>query len=299
MSVPSPAATDPEFASPVEIDEELSHLYSRRTQIGMRLTALRRDLGEAENIAVGYRRSSTRKVGTVEEIRAGIAAAGLELDEIRVRTDELEFEFFRSGGWTRYYLVSDGHLHYDFSGERCSRVPTTTHYWMTEFSGQSGTEVIAEAGERVCTNCFPDAPVNPRPAAARFMTSVEAERAAYREQAARKRAAARAAQPTTPDGQPLHAVYVSYTDGSPLKEESQPVRTLVAARRQLMESASSLAIWFGPEHPEAPAWRENIERMIAAIAHATGSDIHAVRVETRDKITKKARKEGLRVLVEV
>jgi hypothetical protein len=283
-------------ATPAEIDTELHRLDAKRIRLGMRLTSLRRDLGEAENIEAGYGRRSTRKVASVDNILSTIAEIEYLMGDCNRLARPLREEFIRRGGWTRWYLVPDGHLHYDISGNRCSRIPTTDHYWMTEHSGRSAAEMIELAGDRVCTTCFPDAPVAPRPATARFMTPTEAERAAYREAQARKRVAAKAAQPTTPEGGVLYTVYTA-ANGE-LRNENV-VKTLVAARRQLMENATSLAIWFGPEHPEAPAWRENIERMLAAIAHATGMDVGTLRVETRNKITKKARRESLPVLVEV
>jgi hypothetical protein len=290
-----PGHTDLTQATPVAIDTEISRLENVMSVAGLRLISLRREFGEAKVQAAGH--GASRRVRSVEEITADIEAT----DKIRFATHHqlspLYDEFIRRGGWTRWYLVSDGHLHYDISGDRCSRIPTTDHYWMTEHSGRSAAEMIELAGDRVCTSCFPDAPVAPRPATARFMTPSEAERAAYREAQARKKAAAKAAQPTTPEGGVLYTVYTA-ADGE-LRNESSPVKTLMAARRQLMENATSLAIWFGSEHAEAPVWRENIERMLAAIAHATGMDLNTVRVETRNKITKKARREGLPVLVEV
>jgi hypothetical protein len=284
-------------ATPAMIDTEIQRLHVEGQRLGMQLIDLRRELGESEAQAIGY--GGRRRVRPVAELREQIGLTEHAMTGNALALEPLGKEWIRRDGWTRWYLINNGHLHYDFSTERCSRtiVSRDNHYWMTEFSGKSAAEMIELAGDRVCTTCFPDAPVTFRAPAARFMTPSEAERAAYTEAAQRKLAARKAAQPTTPEGGVLYTVYMA--SHGELRNESGAVKTLTAARRQLMENATSLAIWFGPDHPEAPAWRENIERMLAAIAHATGMDLNTVRIVTRNKITKKARKEGLPVLVEV
>lgn len=152
---------------------------------------------------------------------------------------------------------------------------------MTEFSGKTSAEMIELAGDRVCTTCFPDAPVAPRPAAARFMTPSEAERAAYREAATRKREAAKAAQMTTPDGGELRAANGVHGD---------LIKTEVAARRRALQDAADLA-FYGNSHPSAPEWRETVRRMIEALAHRTGTDENTLRIEINNKVTRKAKRE--------
>jgi hypothetical protein len=268
-------------ASPAEIDTELHRLDAKRIRLGMRLTSLRRDLGEAENIEAGYGRRSTRKVASVDNILSTIAEIEYLMGDCNRLARPLREEFIRRGGWTRWYLVPDGHLHYDISGDRCSRIPTTDHYWMTEYSGRSAAEMIELAGDRVCTTCFPDAPVAPRPAAARFMTPSEAERTAYREAQTRKRAAAKAAQILTPDGAELRAANGVHGD---------LIKTEVAARRRALQDASDIA-FYGTGHPSFDEWRETVDRMIAALAHRTGMDEGTLRAEINGKVAKKAKRE--------
>lgn len=276
-------------ATPAEIDTEIQRLDVERQRLGLRLISLRRELGEAENQALGY--GANRKVRPVTQLREQIAVTEREAADAIESELPLGREFVRRGGWTRWYLVLDGHLHYDIAAWRCSRIPTTDHYWMTEHSGRSAAEMIELAGDRVCTTCFPDAPVAPRPATARFMTPTEAERAAYREAQNRKRAATKAAQILTPDGAELRTAGGVHGD---------LIKTEVAARRRALQDAGDIA-FYGDSHPDAPEWRETVRRMIEAIAFCMATDktedtLRAeieteLRKEINVKVAKKAKRE--------
>jgi hypothetical protein len=183
-------------------------------------------------------------------------------------------EYRRRGGWTRWYLVEGGHLHYDVSGSRCSRIPSTSHYWMTDHSGRSAAEMIELAGDRVCTTCFPDAPVAPRPATGRFMTLTEAERAAHAEQKALKLAAKKAAELRTPDGGPL------------IVGRNDHLKTDAAAWRRLLSDAFDLA-WYGKDHSDAPQLQANVRAIVCTLAHARGVTDTALRAQVDKKVADK------------
>lgn len=282
-------------ASPAEIDTEIYRLSVERMRLGVRLTNLRRDLGEAENIEAGYGRRSVRKIASVDNILSTIAEIEYRIGDCNRQVHPLHGEFLRRDGWTRWYLVPGGHLHYDTAAWRCSRIPTTEHYWMTEFSGRTEAEMIELAGDRVCTTCFPDAPVNPRPATARFMTPGEAERAAHTEAGKRERAAKKAAQITAPDGSELRTA------------DDDLIKTEVAARRRALMEAGDLA-FYGDTHPGAAEWRETVKRMIEAIAFNSNkiapefpaSEIEAtLRAEINAKVAKKAKRDQFTVLATI
>lgn len=269
-SAPAPIFEDIATATPAEIDEQISRLDLTIARADADRDHLRRKLD------LDLTWDKLRKIN--DEIdRLGYIAA-----EAFQQVRPLNAEFTRRGTWRRYYLVEDGHLHYDVSGSRCSRIHSTTHYWMTEFSGQAPAEVIALAGERVCTTCFPEAPVAPRPAAARFMTRTEAERAAHAEEKARKAAAKKAAQITNPDGSELRTA-----DGV----HGDLIKTETAAQRRALSDAADIA-FYGASHPSFGEWSETVRRMVAALAHRTGMDEGTLRAEINNKVTKKARREG-------
>lgn len=279
----APAIENLTTATPAEIDTEIYRLHVNLQRLGQRLVVLRRTLGQAENKAAGY--GVTYRGPSVAELTEQISVFEQEMSTIPAQLAPLGAEFIRRGGWTRWYLVLDGHLHYDVAAWRCSRVPTTEHYWMTEHSGRTEAEMIELAGDRVCTTCFPNAPVAPRPATARFMTPTEAERAAYREAQTRKRAAAKAARITAPDGSELRAANDVFGD---------LIKTETAARRRALADAADLA-FYGESHPSAGEWRETVARMIAALAHHTGTDVTTLRDEINAKVAKKAKREGWEV----
>jgi len=285
-SAPAPVLDDVAAATPAQIDGHLSHLGAEADILRHALVALRREHGQALEIADGYGpRYGARRPRPAAEVADLIKNAEQRLVEIVYLMHPLETEYDERGGWARYYLVEDGHLHYDVSGSRCSRIPTTTHYWMTEFSGQDADQVIALAGERVCTTCFPQAPVKPRPAAARFMTMTEAERAAHAEDKARKAAAKKAAQITTPEGDELR---VPRSFGG-----TDHIKTERAAWNRAMADATTLA-WYG--NKDAAAEREAIELCLAALAHRREVTVASLREELNKKIAAKGRREGFTVL---
>lgn len=69
---------------------------------------------------------------------------------------EIDAEFVRRGGWTRYQLVTNvgGHVH---SSTYCSTCrPTTDFDLVFQCSGMTAEELVELAGERACSVCFKD-----------------------------------------------------------------------------------------------------------------------------------------------
>lgn len=278
---PAPVLADVTAATPAEIDGHLARLDARRSQLLYTLAKLRETT---------FRRTRDKVVTafygkTDAELAEMIKTAEAELTDVTYLAHPLESEYQDRGGWARYYLVDGGHLHHDVSGFRCSRQPTTSHYWMTEFSGANAQFVIEIAGERVCTVCFPDAPVNPRPAAGRFMTPAEAEKAAYTEDQRRKTAAKKAAELRTAEGEPLMIGY-------------QQLKTERAANNRAMEEATALA-WYGDSHPSAAEWRETIAAILPTLAHVRQTSLQDQVDLLNKKVAAKVRREGGRVLATV
>ena len=285
QTAPAPIFDDVTTATPVQIDEHLSHLSAKAAQLGNRLY----DLRNAKALAL--RNEPLPRVFhgmTAVELAGRIAAAEIKQAQVAFLMYPLEAEFDRRP-WSRYYLVDGGHLHFDVSGDRCNRDRRTRHYWMTEFSGWDSDKVIngdgdkhQGAGERVCTKCFPDAPVAPRPASARFMTMTEAERAAYAEAKERKAVAKKAAE-------------ITNVEGGELIVDGRRVKTERAAWNLAMQEATSLA-WYGDSHPSAIEWREAIRLCLAALAHRRKVDVHDLYADLNAKVAKKVAKDGGTVL---
>jgi hypothetical protein len=274
ISAPAPIFDDISTADPIEIDGHLARLGAEADRLEAAITRSQRKIAQLREMPEAGREYYA---GTNENEQEDLIRQAQErLTEISFHFVALNAEYARRGGWSRYYLVEDGHLHYDVSGSRCSRIPSTTHYWMTEFSGMPSKMVIAKAQDRVCTTCFPDAPVVKRSPHPRFMTLTEAEKAAHAEEKARKAAAKKAAQITTPEGGEL------IVQGSHIKTER-------AAWNRAMADATTLA-YYGEKHADGE--RAAIELCLAALAHRRGVTVESLREELNKKIAAKGRREG-------
>lgn len=93
--------------------------------------------------------ASRATVGEFDQTKATLLA----------KEKELRDEHAKYAGWSRYYLVTNvnGHIH---SSTRCSTCTYTTRFaWLTALSGATEAEAVEAEGGRLCTVCFPTAPV--------------------------------------------------------------------------------------------------------------------------------------------
>ena len=62
-------------------------------------------------------------------------------------------------GWSRFFLVTqaNGHIHNSMGCSTC--YPTTQFSWLPTLSGLTEADAVAEHGPRLCSVCFPSAPV--------------------------------------------------------------------------------------------------------------------------------------------
>lgn len=78
-------------------------------------------------------------------------------DAVREARQALDFQNKRYQGWSRFFLVTDGHIHSNMGCHSC-RI-TTEFGWLPELSGLGQADAVAAHGALLCTFCFPDAPV--------------------------------------------------------------------------------------------------------------------------------------------
>lgn len=83
--------------------------------------------------------------------------ASNDIDKTSQEISRHESEFRRRGGWSRFFLVPDGHIHSSMACHSCR--PTTQFGWLPHLSGKSEEEAVNEHGPHLCTHCFPSAPV--------------------------------------------------------------------------------------------------------------------------------------------
>jgi hypothetical protein len=163
--------------SPREIDTQLAEIYAPHSQHVATIETAQQKAKLAYVAKNPERKAELER--TIEAARAALA----ELDK---QAEPLE-AIYRANPWTRFFLVPGGHLH---SSRRCSSLRwNTTVYWLPEYSGKSEAEIVALAGEKAGTCCYPSAPVD-RPS---MLPVHVAEREAQAKERAEKKAARAAA----------------------------------------------------------------------------------------------------------
>lgn len=95
-------------------------------------------------------------------------------------------------GWTRAYIVPGGHVHKDY---HCHTLFfDTERYLVAEVSGMTEDEIVAKAGERACTVCYPSAPSQYLALKSELFTRDEKEKENARREREAKHAAKEAAK---------------------------------------------------------------------------------------------------------
>lgn len=103
--------------------------------------------GDERSIMRGKRPSEA--LAKLDEADARVQAA-------RAVAEELERHYT---GWSRFFVVtsSAGHVH---ASRNCRTTRSSTTFgWLPQLSGKSEAEAVQELGERLCSVCFPSAPI--------------------------------------------------------------------------------------------------------------------------------------------
>ncbi|QQM15122.1 hypothetical protein SEA_TINALIN_34 [Gordonia phage TinaLin] len=174
--------------------------------------------------------------------------------EIKTRDDE----FAERGGWARAFLVTNngGHVH---KSTLCGTCYVTTQFvWLTDMSGMDEAAIVDEAGERACTSCYPDAPVDTLKRASRIRTADDEARDKARAEREQKRAEKAA------------KVLLDPETGRPVRGEYGELKTERGAELEAMSGLKNL-LWYGT-HPDAGKWIEIAKRVAVAKAAKHGTD---------------------------
>jgi hypothetical protein len=273
---------DLQTATPPQIDEKLADIHGRYAVVADRAVRTEKRANEiAETVASG--RWSVYTQADVDARHEEASELRAQAIAILAEAKPYDAEFERRGGWTRAFLAitnSKGHVH---SWQRCSTLHRgeymTTLHWMTDYSGKTQDEIIEAAGERACTVCYPDAPVDKRnrPTVMFSPDEIAAEQA--RQQRATDKAA-RAAKAA--------AKGIVAADGSQLKDHrGWEIKTERAAWVELVDMVLSHRAWGYDEHADVVA------AIVAALAAKNGITEDAVRTEMEKKITAKAKRDKI------
>lgn len=186
------------------VDERLYELYEAQFDITQDLKyakdAIRREAGQKREFTnyaykwVGSFESALETLQAKNDSRANTVLAQyrqiVESEQaITTETQELTAVFLEYQ-WTRAFLVlnSNGHVHSSTGCTTC--FPTTRYEWLTQYSADPESEIVALAGETACTVCYPSAPADILNQPATIQSKARAEK----EKAATVRAEAKAAR---------------------------------------------------------------------------------------------------------
>lgn len=62
-------------------------------------------------------------------------------------------------GWSRFYIVSGGHIHNSMQCSTCNKMGIATKFgWLPELSGLEEKDAVEKYGAILCTVCYPSAP---------------------------------------------------------------------------------------------------------------------------------------------
>lgn len=174
---------DVRTADPVDFDEHAAEaekmLAEKHSRLRSRLDALHRAIGDQRSPRRGWGKTDQQVLEAAREwvlLADGGAASDTtgdrirdplrdvevaqdERDRSREQVDGLQEAFWIRGGWNRAFLAANmnGHVH---AGTGCSTCrPTTRFAWLTDYSGADEDAIVAAAGHRACTACYPSAPL--------------------------------------------------------------------------------------------------------------------------------------------
>jgi hypothetical protein len=275
-------------ATPVEIDTLLAPIWERQASAQSRIANYKRREAEIfttiEKVKRGERvlriTSALDGIELMEDLaRLGrfIVAEGNKLAAAEADAAPYEAEYTRRGGWNRVFLAKsvNGHAH---NGTECSTCHNgqyrTAFAWLIQYSGQSEADIVADAGERACTTCYPTAPVDAKGTKMFTPDEEEAQRAREEREAAKAEKARQADIKgiTTPEGKPLDIGSNGY------KDVAKTLRTAeIAATDTLYELIRE------QQHAEDPEWawfyeggRRNTVTEQAGYAHLSWWIIRAI-----------------------
>lgn len=223
------------------------------------------------------------------EIDARLVEVQREADALRRQLAALEAEeaviaeAHRVRQWSRSFLVSGGHLH---SSTACSTCyPTTSFFFIPALSGMTAEEIVDEAGERACTVCFPDAPVDAlrRPSSLRTPDEAEAEAARNARESARAQKAA-------------EAIVVEGLDE--YRGRAHTFKSERALANFVSSQLKSVHVWrmIGEtngrgDHPDTEKWLADARTAAEALAARRGVDVDALLLSISETAKKNAKRE--------
>jgi hypothetical protein len=232
----------------------------------------------AESDAIGYIVADAKKIlDRVESIRADIAANNAEMDKLQ--------EEFNRRPWNRAFLAitkGQGHVHSSQWCGTCNNGERRTQFdWQIQYSDKTMAEIVADAGYRACTVCYPAAPVgNEKTLPTKMFSKDELAAKKSREERAAakaKRDADRLAKAITPDGSELRIEADGYIER---------FKTEVAARNWLVKHLGSPVV-YGYRMDQAA-----VDTVVKALAAKHGVTVEQERAAVDQRVAKWVAREN-------
>lgn len=205
--------------TPVEIDTILAPIWEREAKAKADVLAATRRSAELQVKASKLKNGlkvegyltpgdGVRLAETIQHLNDRITSLHEVLAQISIEALPYENEYVRRGRWNRVFLAtsSNGHAHNGMECSTCHHGEYRTGFaWLIQYSGKDEAEIVADAGERACTTCYPSAPANAKGTKMFTPDEEEAAKARAEREAARIERARQADVEgiTTPEGLPL------------------------------------------------------------------------------------------------
>lgn len=264
-------------ATPVEIDTEIARLgdlLARQYSI--------RDRAYAE--LRKYR--STMGPSSIAELEDKIEQAEQQAEQLHREQNPYLCEYDRRR-WSRSYLVtnSNGHVH---SSMRCRTCFLDTEFcWLIDWSGKDREQIITDAQDQICLECFPEAKdrvfrkgdVAPPEVAAERQARAEAKDVKARDKA--KKAI------TNPDGSKLRTVETARNDEL---VEGREIETEIGASRAASEALGDFILY--GSHPFDRAWLKTARRCLEALAAKHGTSYETEVADQERRLIQKCKRDG-------
>lgn len=167
--------------TPSEVDQVLAEHYNTQHRLRYFLDnaveGAHRSVGDSK--VTSWRPYAKTEEEVHAELQELVAKGGQKgtnaqyyLDRVKSLTEQLQAsvdeakpydaEFTRRGGWSRFFLVDavNGHIHASMHCSTCNKRGKATQFsWLPSVSGETEKAAVEEFGSRLCSVCFPTAPV--------------------------------------------------------------------------------------------------------------------------------------------
>lgn len=238
----------------------------------------------------------------------GLKRSVAQLDQVNIalkdnqaQANVLEDEFVRRGGWPRSFIAqsSDGHAHSSMHCPTCNKGRSRTRFaWMTDYSGKTEEEIVAAAGWRACTVCYPSAPVGDERSLPTQMWTpedIDKDKARQEREAAKlARDAAKIAKALTSDGSEFTVPTAVLSSNG--RQRTESFKTEQAATQWAVGHIVDRKWYYTNPYAELAedlkVRDQSVESVIAAVAAKHGRTVQEVRAEFEAKAAAKAKRDG-------